>query len=48
MFEKVKKWLAGFMCITMMITMIPGNFIFGEETQSESDYLGVARKSKIN
>ena len=46
MLKKSKKWFAGLLCIIMMMTLIPGNFVFGEETTPENDYLGVARKSQ--
>ena len=46
MLKKAKKWLAGFLCVTMIVTMLPGNLVFGEEVQEENDYLGVARKSQ--
>ena len=46
MLKKAKKWFAGLLCIIMMMTLIPGNFVFGEETKPENDYLGVARKSQ--
>ena len=46
MIKKSKKVFAGLLCIIMMITLIPGNFVFGEEATPENDYLGVARKSQ--
>ena len=46
MLKKSKKIFAGLLCLIMMMTLIPGNFVFGEETAPENDYLGVARKSQ--
>ena len=46
MLKKSKKVFAGLLCLIMMMTLIPGNFVFGEETAPENDYLGVARKSQ--
>ena len=46
MLKKSKKIFAGLLCLIMMMTLIPGNFVFGEEATPENDYLGVARKSQ--
>ena len=46
MLKKSKKVFAGLLCLIMMMTLIPGNFVFGEESAPENDYLGVARKSQ--
>ena len=46
MIKKSKKIFAGLLCLIMMMTLIPENFVFGEEAAPENDYLGVARKSQ--
>ncbi len=45
MLKKSKKIFAGLLCLIMMMTLIPGYFVFGEEAAPENDNLGVARKS---
>ena len=47
MLKKSKKVFAGLLCLIMMMTLIPGNFVFGEDTASENDYLGVAERASM-